>query len=55
MQKYLLSQFINFMLACCKKVLISLKVNKYTVHLESIHSASLFPYFVMLQSYSKMD
>ena len=28
---------------------------KYTVHPESIHSASLFPHFVMLQPYSKMD
>ncbi len=26
-----------------------------TVHLESIHSASLFPHFVMLQPYSKID
>lgn len=27
----------------------------YTVHQESIHSASLIPYYVMLQPYSKMD
>ena len=26
-----------------------------TVHPESIHSASLFPHFVMVQPYSKMD
>ncbi len=27
----------------------------YTVHPESIHSASLFPHFVMLYPYSKMN
>jgi len=30
-------------------------LNVYTVHMESIHSASLFPHFVVLQPYSKMD
>ena len=29
--------------------------SNYTVHTESIHSASLFPHCVMLEPYSKMD
>ena len=28
---------------------------EYTVHLESIQTPSLFPHFVILQPYSKMD
>ena len=30
-------------------------VTQLTVHPESIHSASLFPHFVLLQPYSKID
>ncbi len=33
----------------------ALKFLQITVHQESIHSASIFPHFVMLQPYSKID
>ncbi len=37
--------------SACRKT----KIRLYTVHPESFHRASLFPHFVMLQPYSKMD